>query len=197
MTYRVKLAVLAAATVFIGASAVAQDGPDVASRSVMGVEVGATLGDMRNRVKGVEWEFIGNYMVDLSADCASLGDEWLFCALTWAESAYDPQLQIEGFVVLSDQLAARDGVRVGMPLDEAAALWGAPTLSFHYANEGREFIQFPNAPEGVSARGSYGGDLEETFGGHYGVYPSDDGSQEYHETQKYDPKTVIGSLWVF
>lgn len=189
-------AVVAFSAMLGGGDARAETAVDVDSGFVMGVELGMPLARARELVRGVDWAYEPSFMADISADCASYGGELLFCAIVLA-GPYDPSAPIAGFVVLSPEIVARGGVHVGMPLDAAREIWGAPTLSFHWANEGREFISFPDAPSGVVARG---GDAEpglETFSRHFGVYSDATADQEYHSTQKYQPGTTIGSLWVF
>lgn len=163
----------------------------------MEAEIGMSLGQARAAVSGVEWVYEPRFMVDISALCASDEGERLFCALVWAEEEYRDYSEIFVFVVLSGKLTAQNGVRVGMPLDEAARHWGAPTLGYSLDNEGREFIFFENGPVGILARGGFAEPGDETFGERFGVYPVDENGVELQRTEDYRPGTTIGSLWVF
>lgn len=193
---RISAVAITLAAISWGGAATPQTDIDIDTGVVMGVEIGMPLYEARERVRGVDWDYEPRFMVDISADCASYRGETLFCALVLA-GPYEEEAPIEGLVVLSDRLQARDGVRVGMSLDDAARLWGAPTLSFHYANEAREFITFANGPERISARGGYADPGEETFGAHFGIYPPETIDQEYQSTNAYLPGSTIGSLWLF
>ena len=193
------LVLTAGALAALSGAAVAQS---VERNRVLAVTTDMTLGEARaaQAAQGeVSWEYDPNFMVDIAADCATLMGAVQFCTLTQVEPEFNPNAPIEGVVVLGEQLETPAGVHVGMTIAEAEELWGKATLSFSYANEGREFIHFEGAPEGMAARARPGPPLSTNHVGpvHVGVYPEETVNEEYQETTEYIPGAVINSLWLF
>lgn len=179
----------------IGAPANAEqlgaEGPAIAGGGVMGVRTGVSLDQAKAAAPELAWVYEPAFMVDFSADCAlrEPGGEELFCALVYENPERNGGDMIEAVVVLSPALKTATGAHVGMPLAEAAALYGAPTLSYHLANEGREFLSFADAPDWLSFRA-------DRDGARAGVYPPLPSDAEFQETNRFRPDAVLDSLWI-
>ncbi|MCI4664521.1 MAG: hypothetical protein MRY74_07340 [Neomegalonema sp.] len=178
------------------AAAMAEDRPDITSESVLEIKVGMTLAQARKKTHGLKWTYEPRFMVDFSADCASKGGEIILCVLVYEEPKRKADMKIQGIVVMSDKLSARDGVRIGMPLSEAAKRWGAVELSFNHADEAREYVAFAKGPKRISIRARRA-DAERFAGGHVGVYPEDKAGEEFQKTTRHHPGAVIDSIWLF
>lgn len=195
LTYRCAAFGVAVASILsMTGGAAAEDSADVGPGRVLTVTTDMTLGEARAALPDVVWRYEPIYMVDFSADCAERDGEALFCALVYEDPDFAASAEIEALVVVSPALRAAAGVRVGMPLAEAEQMWGDATLSFHYANEGREYVDFAAAPESISARAALPG-AEPGF--HVGLYPAETANDEYQQTTDYKAGATIDSLWIY
>lgn len=70
----------------------------------------------------------------------------------------------------------------GSTIDEAAEVYGNPTLNYSFSDEGREYAEFPNAPSPrISFRVGNAGELS-------GIYSTQD---EFNETNEWRPGATI------
>lgn len=75
-----------------------------------------------------------------------------------------------------------EGIGPGSTIDEAAEVYGSPTLNYSFSGEGREYAEFPAAPSpSMSFRVGNIGELS-------GIYPTED---EFNETNEWRPGTTI------
>jgi len=144
-----------------------------------------TMGEFRTDREGLTGLYEANYMVDLSAYCFEEGRETLVCGFTfYADEPADDE-DIVFLMTDNHRYRTAENIGPGSTLAEAEAIYGEATLSFHYANEGREYVQFANAPDGLMFRPDpVEGDM------FAGVYDETDGG-EYFETNEYGPETTI------
>ena len=196
MTMRVLLSAFLSAALCLSASvAAAEDRPDITDKAVLGVTTGMTLAQARKKLRGLKWQYEARFMVDFSGDCAIKGGEEILCLMVYERGKRKPSDKIQAIVVVSGKLKARDGVRVGMKIAEVEKLWGKATFSFNYENEAREYVDFAKAPKRLLIRAKLKGEAG-FAGGHLGVYPKDKADEPFQKTGRYNPKAVIGSIWV-
>lgn len=144
-----------------------------------------TMGEFRQDREGLTGTYEANYMVDLSAYCFEEGYETLVCGFTFYADEPSDEDDIVFLMTDNHRYRTAENVGPGSTLAEAEAVYGEATLSFHYANEGREYVQFANAPEGMMFRPDpVEGDM------FAGIYETTNGA-EYFETNEYDPDTTI------
>lgn len=191
-------ALLAAAAIVASlAPGVARSDGAVTSEGVAGLTLRMTLGEIAasglDARLGGTWSYVPRFMVDFSAGCLERDGEALLCAIVYERPGYAPSDEVQGLVVLGAALSTEEGVRVGMPLSAVEAIWGEATLSFHTADEAREYIRFENGPEGLLFRGRSPSQGEADF--HVGIYS--DELAEYNETTEYRADAEIGSIWLF
>lgn len=75
-----------------------------------------------------------------------------------------------------------EGIGAGSTIDEAAEVYGNPTLNYSFSDEGREYAEFPNAPSPrMSFRVGNAGELS-------GIYSTED---EFNETNEWRPGATI------
>jgi uncharacterized protein YecT (DUF1311 family) len=106
-----------------------------------------------------------------------------------AGSRVDDALLIRALFTSNPAFRTREGVGPGMPLAEAAKLYGAPRLMVNLSDESRETVSFARQPLqslrfGVQADGP----------GLAGVYPQP--LQEYNQSERYVPSARISSVLV-
>ncbi|AOX04623.1 hypothetical protein BJP34_31230 [Moorena producens PAL-8-15-08-1] len=85
------------------------------------------------------------------------------------------------------------GVGPGIPLKLAEQAYGDATLSFNYASESREYVNFANLSQDIAFRmGVAANDTNNQFSGIY-VKPL----KEYNQTQNYRDSATIKSVEVY
>ena len=96
---------------------------------------------------------------------------------------------ISALLTTNPAFRTREGVGPGLPLREAARLYGQPTLSYNTSNESRETVTFAQQPSRQIRFGVKGGAT-----GLAGVYPLL--RREYRQTQRYLPSASISYVLV-
>jgi len=98
-------------------------------------------------------------------------------------------LVIPALLTTNPAFKTQDGVGPGLPLREAARLYGQPTLSYNTSNESRETVTFAQQPSRLIRFGVKGGAT-----GMAGVYPIL--RREFRQTQRYYPSASISYVLV-
>ncbi|MEL6980302.1 MAG: hypothetical protein AAGM38_16720 [Pseudomonadota bacterium] len=160
--------------------------------SILGVAVGMTLSEAKDAAPQAEWAYEPRYMVDFSASCARLDQVEAFCALVFEAPDETPSDRIEAIAVTTPEVATKEGARVGMPIAAVEALYGDVTLSYTWDNEGREYLNFAEAPRYLGFRANRPGDR----GGWAGVYPPSEGAVS-QSTTDYASDAEITSVWLY
>jgi hypothetical protein len=151
---------------------------------------GFTVADLRRalppeaRVGDIDQQF----MVDMTAVPIILADDTLYHLLFGSRETVADTVSLEMVATLNPAAKTYDGIGPGTTLAAAAALRGAPTLSFHTTDESREYAVFPEQPSTVFFRVRASGD-----GGYAGVYTT---RGEYNTTKEYDPNATISMIVV-
>lgn len=112
-----------------------------------------------------------------------------FVVLVPAGTRVDDAVVIRALLTSNPAFRTREGVGPGMPLAEAARVYGTPRLTMHRANESRETVHFARQPValmrfGVAAAGP----------GLVGVYAQP--LQEFNQSDRYVPSARISSVLV-
>ncbi|NEO92771.1 MAG: hypothetical protein F6K56_22030 [Moorea sp. SIO3G5] len=100
---------------------------------------------------------------------------------------------IEVLFTTNSNYRTTKGVAPGTPLKLAEQAYGDATLSFNYASESREYVNFANLSEDIAFRmGVAANDTNNRFSG---LYASP--LKEYNQTQNYRDSATIKSVEVY
>jgi len=149
----------------------------ITENSIAGVPSPSTLGAFAASFPaGSQLAFEPFYMVDLGSLCliedgAEKVCTWFF---VYDTETWDPDVEATGLFTSSPACMTADGIGPGTPVADAGKLYGEPDFQFNYDNEGREYLGFSKAPEGMSFRAS-----SATAEGKASA-PSDDQDQHIH-----------------
>jgi len=152
---------------------------------------GMTVGEVRAALgEGVRLgEPDDRFLVDAVAVPVIEGGDTLYHLLFFGRDAVSDADLVEHVATTSPRARTTEGIGPGSTLAAAAAVYGEPTLSFHTADESREYAAFPAQPARVRFRVLPGAD-DATFAGEYGAL------EEFSTTRRYDPDARIGMVLV-
>ncbi|GAB4349394.1 MAG: hypothetical protein Fur0042_16690 [Cyanophyceae cyanobacterium] len=165
------------------------DGWEISTAGIGPIQAGMTLGQVKQTLgAGYQFQDIPNFMVDFGAIAVSRGGEPdLYLVYFSAEPIRDRDRVP---FLMTDQPRHRTaaGVHAGMTIAEAAQRYGRARLNYNMDNEGREYVQFENAPIDLSFRtdGAPG-----NYAGIYGPEQTGEGN-----TNRYRPDATIQFIWV-
>jgi hypothetical protein len=170
-------------------TAVARDDRTIRPDGIGDARIGMTIGELRASLQpGMLLGTAAPYMVDIDGMPVTLGADTLYYVLILAGESSADEAVIDLLATSHATFRTADAVGPGTTLGAAAALLGAPRLSYHTMNESREFAVFDALPESIMLRVAPAG--ENAFAG---VYATDD---EYNETTRYDPAARISMVLV-
>lgn len=129
-------------------------------------------------------------MVDFDAIAVQQGEKALFYILYPADTQLADTDKFEILVTDNPQFQTAEGVGPGMPLKQAETIYGQAMLSYHMANESREYVKFAQQP----ADRIYFRPKASEEAGFAGIYPNP--PQEYNETQEFAADTSISTVQV-
>ncbi|MGF1497912.1 MAG: hypothetical protein ACFB8W_13975 [Elainellaceae cyanobacterium] len=155
--------------------------------------LGMTLGSLKQAM-GPETEFIAEspFMVDFDAIAVRRNGEVLFYILHLAGEPLTEDGKIQGLLTINPAFRTAAGVGVGVPIAAAEDLYGDATLSYHTANESREYVRFENHPGNNISFGTRGGGAAPVdFAGIYSTQSGD-----YYETKEYREDAAIRAILV-
>ena len=172
------------------ASAPSQGGRwEISAAGIGPVRAGMTLAEVKQTLgAGYQFQDIPNFMVDFGAIAVSQGGEPELYLVYFAADPIRDRDRVPFLMTDNPQYKTAAGVHPGMGIREAARRLGPATLNFNYDNEGREFVDFQNAPAALSFRTS---GAPGNFAGIYGA--TNDGSGR---TTRYHDDAAIQFIWV-
>ena len=154
----------------------------ISAEGIGRARLGMTLGDLR--AAAAPDVTVGQpepYMVDWDGVPVVRGADTLYHVLVPYDTPPDDSLPLELLATQHPSMRTAEGVGPGVTLARAAEVYGSPTLSYSWSDEGREYARFPRHPaEGIHFRVEPASDTV-AFAG---VYASDG---EYNETTTWDP----------
>nr|WP_290221463.1 hypothetical protein [Trichocoleus desertorum] len=163
----------------------------ISAKGIGAAQFGMTLGGVKQAL-GPETSFKveSPYMVDLDAIAVQQGGKALFYILYPANTQLADTDKFEILVTDNPQFQTAEGVGPGMPLKQAETIYGQAALSYHMANESREYVKFAQQPaDRIHFRPQ-----TQDKAGFAGIYSSP--AQEYNETQEFAPDAAIKTVEV-
>ncbi len=159
----------------------------ISKRGIGAAQFGMTLGQLKQALTSdaIRFEVESPFIVDFDAIALVKANVVQYYILHFADL---PLADSDRFdILLTDNPNARtvEGIGPGTSLQQAEAVYGKPTLSYHLANEGREYVRFANQPsDNIAFRmGAFGDD---TLAGIYA-----NSNDEYSETHDYKEDATI------
>ena len=159
------------------------------------------VGSMSRELKQVasdelKFEVLPPFMVDLYGVGVSKEDVIQYRILslpkpggaTAADSIMQDSDSIKILMTDNPNYQTSEGLKVGMSIKEAEAIYGKAKLSYNINNESREYVTFANLTD---SNLSFRTNQRENFAG---IYP--DLAVEYHQTDKYRPDAAIATIEV-
>ncbi|MEM9451528.1 MAG: hypothetical protein AAGA75_23760 [Cyanobacteria bacterium P01_E01_bin.6] len=156
-------------------------------------QLGMTFGELKQILPpDVEYIIESPFIVDFDAIAVQQAGDVQFYILYFAGDTFSDDAIIQGLMTENSAYQTAQGVGVDTPIQTAEESYGDATLSYSWANEGREYVRFENPPAVNLAFRVWRGDTPSTD--FVGVYPSS--SAEYNETQEYIDDAVIKAILV-
>ena len=180
-----------AAARMVGPPAQQARGPDGIRPDGIGeARIGMTIGELRAALfPGVVLGELAPFMVDIDAMPVVQDGDTLYHVLIPSGESRSDDARIELLATTSELLRTAEGVGPGVPLAQAAAIYGTPTLSYSTNDESREYATFPALPPGIRVRVAPP-DASHAMAGIY------DTQEEYNTTQRYRPNAVVSMVLV-
>ncbi|MEP0819122.1 MULTISPECIES: hypothetical protein [Trichocoleus] len=161
----------------------------ISAKGIGAAQFGMTLGEVKQAL-GPETSFKveSPYIVDFDAIAVQQGKETLFYILYPAVTQLGDTDKFEILLTDNPQFQTAEGVGPGMALQQAETIYGQATLSYHTANESREYVKFAQQPADRIHFRPQTQDKAQFAG----IYPSP--AQEYNETQAFAPDAAIKTV---
>ena len=163
----------------------------ISATGIGAAKLGMTYGELK-KVLGASAEFQikSPFMVDLDAIAVISSGKVQYYILYPAGTTFKNSQAIESIFTDNPDYQTAQKVGVGTPIKQAEAIYGNATLFYNTAVESREYVKFANQPaENIFFRPDATNNQQFA-----GIYSSASG--EYHETQQYQPNSLIGSVGV-
>jgi hypothetical protein len=146
---------------------------------------GMTIGDLRAALPAdAHLGELTPFMVDIDAMPVVRAADTLYHVLIPAGEPSGDAAAINIVATTNAAFRTAEGVGPGSTLGEAAAAYGAATLSFNVNDESREYATFARLPESIRLRVRPASDAT----AYAGVY---DTQGEHNETSRYDPAARV------
>ena len=170
----------------------------ISSEGIGKAKLGMTLGELKQiSDRETEFKLESPFMVDINAISVSKLGEVQYYILYLAGTTSHPDSitptdkdSITHLMTKNPNYQTLAGVKVGTTIKQAEAIYGNAVLSYHTANESREYVTF-SAHSADSKLKFRPNSIKNGFAG---IYPET--SAEYHQTEKYQDEAEIGSIEV-
>jgi hypothetical protein len=154
---------------------ISEDGFGLAQLGMTFAELKATL------PPETEYVVMSPFMVDFDAIAVQHDGKVLFHILYFAGDTFTDDSVLQGLMTENPEYQTAEGIGVNTPIQVAEAAYGNATLSYSWANEGREYVRFENPPAvNLSFRVWRGDEPSTDF---VGLYSSS--TAEFNETEDY------------
>lgn len=149
-----------------------------------------------------KFEVVSPFMVDVNAIAVSQDGLVQYYILYPAGTTSHPdgstptdRDRISMLITDNYNYQTREGVKVGMPIEEAEEIYGNATLAYNIEGESREYITFGKKnPNNLRFRASYFKEISNGLG-YAGIYPEYPGVT--YTTDKYRKDAAIAAIEVF
>ena len=149
------------------------------------VRSGMTIGALRDSLPAdTRLGTLAPFMVDIDAMSVVRDADTLYYVLIVAGEPSRDDAAVNTVATMNESFRTAEGIGPGSTLAEAAAAYGAPTLSYNTNDESREYASFPRLPESIRVRVAPASDTS-PFAGMY------DTQGEHNETSRYDPAARV------
>lgn len=165
------------------------DGWEISTDGIGPVRAGMTLAQVKQTLgAGYQFQDIPNFMVDFGAIAVTQGGEPELYLVYFAAEPIRDRDRVPFLMTDQPRHRTAAGVHAAMTIADAAQRYGRARLTYNTDDEGREYVQFENAPADLSFRtdGSPG-----NYAGLYGPTQTGEGS-----TERYRPDATIQFIWV-
>jgi hypothetical protein len=146
---------------------------------------GMSIGELRAALPAdTRLGTLAPFMVDIDAMPVVRGADTLYYVLIVADEPSSDDAAVSNVATMNESFRTAEGIGPGSTLAEAAAAYGAPTLSYNTNDESREYASFPRLPESIRVRVTPASDMS-AFAGTYAT------QGEHNETSRYDPAARV------
>lgn len=164
-------------------------------------KLGMTLGELKQISSDTEFKLVPSFMVDVSAIAVSKDGLVQYYILYPAGTTSHPNESTPTdndpiTLLMTDnyQYQTKEGVKVGMLIEEAEEIYGNAVLAYNIEGESREYITFGNNnPPSINFRASFFKSISDglDFSGIYPEYPG-----VAYTTDKYKDDAAIAAIEV-
>ncbi|MEB3211181.1 MAG: hypothetical protein VKL39_07495 [Leptolyngbyaceae bacterium] len=156
-------------------------------------QLGMTFAELKQALPpDTEYVVESPFMVDFDAVTVRQNGEELFHILYFAGDTFSDDSIVQGVMTKNEEYQTAEGIGVSSPIQAAEEAYGNATLSYSWANEGREYVRFENPPAVNLSFRVWRGDTPSTD--FVGVYPST--TPEFNETEEYIEGAAIKAILV-
>ncbi|MGJ3247212.1 MAG: lysozyme inhibitor LprI family protein [Elainellaceae cyanobacterium] len=160
--------------------------------------LGMTLGELKQQL-GDRAEFVveRSFMVDFDAIAVRQDGDTLFYIIQSEHEPMQDDDPIQLLLTTNPAFRTPDGVGPGLLIDQAASVYGQPTLSYNSENEMRESVRFADFSASNVVFRTNGFDIGDTLSDYAlaGVY-GDPVEGAFYETTDYRPDATIRAVMV-
>ena len=158
----------------------------ITAESIAGVTKPATLGAFAGAFPaGTSLVFEPLHMVDFGSLCLVVGGRDRVCTMfyEYEVDGWNPGAEALGLYTKDPSCRTAEGVGPGSAAADVEAVFGAPEFQFSYDNEGREYVDFADAPEALGFRvaSDTAGMLVSGAAGRSTFWPNGDFGGDYRE----------------
>ncbi|HEY9691978.1 MAG TPA: hypothetical protein V6D15_07220 [Oculatellaceae cyanobacterium] len=163
----------------------------ISATGIGAAKLGMTYGQLKKELgASAEFQIKSPFMVDWDAIAVISSGKVQYYILYPAGTTFKNSQLIESIFTDNPDYQTAQKVGVDTPIKQAEAIYGDATLFYNTAVESREYIKFANQPaENIFFRPNTNNNQQ-----FVGIYSSASG--EYHETQQYQPNSLIGAIGV-
>ncbi|HBB32593.1 MAG TPA: hypothetical protein DDZ80_30515 [Cyanobacteria bacterium UBA8803] len=151
-----------------------------------------TLGQLKQLLKGkAEFKMKSPFMANYDAIAIVQGGKEQYYILYPTGAPMRDVDIIEALVTDNPNYQTPEGIGPGTPLKQAQAAYGEPNLSYHQANESREYVKFTKQPsKDIAFRLGAAND-----GSLAGIYPAT--QKEFNQTKEFKKTATIRFVEVY
>ncbi|WP_287253068.1 hypothetical protein [Moorena sp. SIO4E2] len=172
----------------------ASDAFTISAKGIGPAKLGMTLGQLKQSLGDkAKFEVKSPFIVDFDAIAVIQSGQPQYYILYPMGTPMGNSTVMEALFTTNPNYRTTKGVGPGTPLKLAEQTYGDATLSFNYASESREYVNFANLSEDIAFR--MGVAVNDTNNQFSGLYASP--LKEYNQTQNYRDSATIKSLEVY
>ena len=183
-------------------TAISSENVLISAEGIGKARLGMTIDELKAVLdEDTKFEVISPFIQNVNAIAVSKNDivqYYVLCSQKdTAEAGFQiPQDEdtIEVLITDNHHYQTREGVKVGMPIEEAEEIYGDAILAYNQGGESKEYITFnKNSSENIRYRASYFKLISDGLG-YSGIYPEYPGVS--YTTDKYQNNAAIAAIEV-